>query len=305
MALGESLRAGLLAPAAPGGDAGVMHHRALQERLNPPDMRPMVANRLLFHVYATERGLPVPRLFATVGRGTWGWSWRRDATIAPGDWEAALAGLPDDLVVAPVARDGGGRALRLRRTDDGWRRPGRPPAPTGRIAADLLEDPAADAWVVEERLHNHPALARLGDGSALHVVRLVTCVDPFGSVRQELPALRVTGYARPGDAEGRAARAWLRIDETGGLAGPVRGDDPEAGLDPATGRCLRGERVPLWSDVAALAVRTAEAFLPLRTLALRIAVTAAGPVLLGADHRWEPLPGEDPGPALAALEAGA
>jgi hypothetical protein len=255
--------------------------RATQHVVNLPAFAAAVSDPLTFQRMARAASLPTPRMVAVVARHAWGWSMRRDRPLAPRAWEAAFDDAGDEIAVRGLSGD---PPIRLRRRGDSWSTPWGPVAAAAEVGV-ALEATRDGAWVIEEDLHDHPALARLGGGSA-HVVRVVTTIDESGHIGLHLPALRMARRAPEG------VEPWAPI-----VGGRARIPAAEAAESVAGTLAY----VPCWDDVVALSVRTAEALSPLRTLAVTMVVTPHGPVLLAADPAWRGLPGEDLGDVLAVL----
>lgn len=298
------LRGRLTARSGTSADTASPERPAPQAQLNPAPLAVMVENRAVFHHLAQAAGLPVPRLLATLVHAGSGWDAVRGVAVERGDWHAALDAAARDLVVTPALGAAGRDVRALHHVRGGWLNGGGGSLTSREVARQLADHPRVGTWLVHERVPNHPSLDRLSRSRQPQPVRAVTLVDDGGTVRITSAALRVTPL------DEAAACVWVRVDPRSGspLAGyvatPMGSGYRQVDHEPAIGTPLAEVRVPLWDEVAAVAMRTAEAFLPLRSLAMDITVSPDGPVLVGAACRWEPHPGEplrDPDPDAVAV----
>lgn len=277
---------------------------APQARLNPAPLAVMVENRAVFHHLAQAAGLPVPRLLATLAHAGSGWDAVRGVAVARDDWHAVLDAAARDLVLTPALGPAGQDVRALHHVRGAWLNGDGGALSSREVARQLADHPRVGTWLMHERVPNHPSLDRLSRSRIPQPVRVVTLVDDGGAVRITSAALRMAAH------DGGAACVWVRVDPRSGapmagyVATPMGAGYRQVDHEPVTGTPLSEVRVPLWDEVAAVAVRTAEAFVPLRSLAMDVAVTADGPVLVGAACRWEPHPGEplrDPDPQAVAV----
>jgi|GEM_PF-355106 len=294
--LRESLERGLLEPGHRAHPDVVPHAERirLQARLNAAGAHALADDRALLALLAQAAGLPAPPLRALLARDDRGWTSAGDRGVAAGEWGAALDALPGDLTVRP---HGGPRgALAALRTGGTWR----PGGDAAGAAARLAADDRVGLWVVQEALATHPALARIGPAGARPSLQVITLVAADGRVELVRAWLAVRGpvpgaelVAEASTAEGRLGPA--RVPGRGGYG--LRAPAPMA----ETAAALEGTALPRWEEVRVLAARAATALLPLRTLALTLALTPAGPLLLEADPFWDLPGGEDLRPVLARL----
>lgn len=146
-----------------------------------------------------------------------------------------------------------------------------------------------EAYILQERLRNHPVLARFGD-DALHTVRLVT----FRRGDEFMPltaCLRIGGDGSITDnfAQGGAA-APLDLD-TGRLGPGVRREAASlpggiARLGPH-GQELAGTVLPHHEAVAALGLAVHRSLPRFLSLGHDIAVTPSGPVVTETNAGWD------------------
>lgn len=310
----EALAEGLLDPAVP--DEELARHGSrhatveLQRGLNSEAIAPLAGEKAIFHRYCDAVGIRTPRLFGLIDTRAWGWSHTgRPVGGAEGFARFVEEDLPDAWVVKPSAGFHG-RGVRVieRRGGRLWDSSGRAltPAVLYRELAAAREFPA---WVVQERLVNHPDIAGLTGATTLQTLRVVTLVGRDGVPEVLYAVLRVAsgsgatdnfrsgasgnGLANVAIADGRLES--VKFAAEGGL-GFRRG--PEI---PGTGVRIAGVRLPDWDATVALVLRAATAFLPARSLGWDVALTPDGPVIVEGNMFWWPRSGPEQGPLTERL----
>jgi hypothetical protein len=309
----EALGLGLLDPALGERERSrqVSRHATVeaQARLNPAGVTPISGEKAIFYPYCAVAGIPTPRLFGIVDSAGVGWNHLLDAPIGPGGLEDFLArDLPGEFVVKPSGGYHGKGVRALRReggllTGAGWS--GTP----GALAALIRDDAEFPVWVAQERLHDHPALARLVGGDTLQTLRVVTLVADDGSVEILYAVLRLAIGGGDSDnfLRGTSGNAVSEVRVADGRLGPLTLARPDGcGFErrtavPGSGVRVDGAELPLWESVVALVRESAPALLPARTIGWDIAVTPAGPLVIEANMFARMLPIDDPAAALARM----
>jgi hypothetical protein len=305
--LGEAAVMGMLDPGAELASFGWATRGAelerLQEALNPAGAADLAEDKRRFGELCERHDLVAARQMAVLER-------LGGAEETAAAWAAALDGAaPDGLVVKPVD---GHRGLGVRVLE---RAPGGVQDHRGRAVgwSELARDLAAGPWpgyVVQERLRPHPDLVRLSGHGLLHTMRMITLRDDGGEPRIIGVVLRVAAGREPVDSfrGGRTGNLLAYPDGDGAVVRAWSADPSGFGLrrapvHPATGARLEGFSVPGWEAAGALALRAAEAFVPLRAVGFDIAPTPAGPALVEANAWWSWIadPGGGPDRAAAAL----
>lgn len=305
----EALGNGLFDPALGAEDLRgfVSDHEntAAQRRLNGEDSPVLVTDKGVLYLYCRALGLPAPELLGIIHRVGDGWI-RPQVVVRDGEeWERALATLPSGLVVKPTQGHGGNGVRVLERREGLLVDPlGR--AITPRALWDALRtDPEYDCHVVQERVRNHPDLARLAGPETLHTVRIVTLVRDGGAVEVLWAALKlgIGGSGVDNIAHGTSGNAFCGIsDDDGSLMWtrtPRPGGYGTVATPPPADDAGRPARVPMWDEACALVRTAAPHFLPLRTLGWDIAITPEGPVIIEANAHW----GAEVTPRMAAVFA--
>lgn len=259
--------------------------RGIQRRLNPVELAPRAKDKSVFHRHCAEAGLPTPRVLAEL-------DFSEPALVL-----SQLAGLPDGAIVIKPSLGYYGRGVLL--LDH---RGGRFAMPDGttidvdRLVALLDADPEFNRWIVQPRIVNHPDVLAISPSKALQTLRIVTFVDDAGEPHVLASQWRL---ARPDSitdnfSGGDAGNVLCNVDTDTGRVGCALGLGPggigmvELPRHPVSGLEFSGLRVPLWHEATALAQRAAMAMLPMSSIGWDIAITPNGPMIIEANHEWDP-----------------
>jgi hypothetical protein len=301
----EALRQGLLDPRldAAAVARNVSRHRMLQiqHAVNPEALGPLSGEKDVFCRYFAALGIPVPELYGVLGTGL---GWRRGGgpLERPNDLAELLAsGLPEDLVVKPVAGFQG-EAVHVLRRDA---------IDPAALLAELRADPRFSDWLIQERLVNHPEVAALTGSETLQCVRIVTLVERSGDVTVLYADFRLAlaGGAADNFRGGRSGNGLASVGVEDGVLGPMRLPRPDACGFRALpsvpgGRRVEGVALPHWPQALALARRAAIPMLPARTIGWDVALTPGGPVVLEANMFYWPSSASDQGAAARRIAEG-
>lgn len=165
------------------------------------------------------------------------------------------------------------------------------------LVTALRRDELYDSFVVQQRVHNHPALRELSDTDYLQTIRLITAISPERDVEILVGNFKIIGGSATTDnyAAGRTGNLTAEIILESGRLGAVMGlgegglRQSRQELHPKTGRRFAEFELPYWRETCALARRAARHFLPLLTIGWDIAVTPDGPLLIEGNASWDPL----------------
>jgi len=152
------------------------------------------------------------------------------------------------------------------------------------LFSELLRRSRSERLIAQPFLYNHPMIADLAS-EALIVFRLLTCLD------ETLRPVLTNGYLRlmaklePTWDVGPIQEFIAPIDLETGALGQITGDQPECLSEwfdhhPINGTRIVGRIVPLWTDLAQLAVMAHSMFPERVLIGWDIALTAEGPVIL-------------------------
>jgi hypothetical protein len=306
---GEAWDMGLFDPAVPReGLAGYVSKHAIeaaQRRLNGrDDSPPSVSRKATFYLVCEANGIRTPRLLGVVDPATGAWFRPLVVARSLAEWERAVAEvLPDEWVVKPTD---GYHGLGVRVVARGER--GLTDVDGGAVGAAALwhelHHSGFEAFVVQERIHNHPLVADLSGSATLNTVRIVTVVKASGEVVPLWATLKIALTGGPVDnlRGGTTGAALCEVGvEDGRLGAPLlqrptlRGYMAVDALPDGTRTA--GVRLPWWDRALELVSRGARAFLPLRTLGWDVALAPDGPVIIEANTLW----GAEPSPRMGAV----
>jgi hypothetical protein len=266
---------------------------ALFARINPPEQRSLVEDKLAFHRRCLKMDLPVPRLHALICRepapdGA-------DVEVLRGFTEL-LERFRDEadirLILKP-RRDALGTGVRMVHLRSGvpfdinQRRIDR-----GAFEHQLQADMARDDYLVQAFVAPHPTTAAWGTGKALGTLRIATFLSSDG-VQLLFALVRIPTGDNVHDnfSGGTSGNLIACVDLRAGILMRAFGrrdarfsrliDSFDA--NPDSGRLLGGQPIPDWTEIVKLARRAAEAFPTLSLLGWDIAPSAQGPIVIEAN----------------------
>jgi len=301
----EALTEGLLDPAVSEAECALHGSRyetvQIQRRLNPAAIAPLAGEKALFYAYCDAAGIRTPRHYGLIDPSGPGWSaGGRSVAGAGGFARFVEEDLPDDWVIKPSAGHHGLGVRVMRRREGGLRdEAGRILTPAA-LHAELAADPEFRLWVVQERLENHPGLARLIQATTLQTLRIVTLIGRGGDVDVLYAVLRVAvaGGATDNFRGGLSGNGLASVSLADGRLESVKLARPSGFGFVRTAALPSGVRIegvplPDWEQTLALVRRAAPAFLPARTLGWDVALTPGGPVVVEANMFWWPRSGPE------------
>ena len=297
--LREALREGLLDPSLPEGVRAACIGKtallSLQRSVNPPQRECLTEDKSLFYPYCSGLGLPVPALYAVLGRQG-GYAPSGRILVGREAWAAFLsAEVPEHLVVKPAFGYYGLGVRVLRRVDGGFRDDkGRVIAPAV-LYDELQGERRFRKFLFQERLFPHPELARLSGNSALQTLRMITYIED-GAVEINHAFLRIAVGSNLVDNyhDGETGNLAVGVDVREGClregwgAPPNRAGFRKLEHHPGTGVAFDGFPLPLWEEARSLVQKAATLFLPTRCIGWDVALTPAGPALIEANMWWDP-----------------
>jgi len=247
----------------------------------------LVDDKAVFAACAQSHGLPIPRTLALVTP-----PFAVDVEGRPlhdeEEWRRWFrTSLPAAFVVKPVGGMGGrGVEFFERRGDEAWSG-GRLLTP-GDLRRRLCLDAAYGRAIVQERIRNHAALAKLSRSDALQCTRMVTVLKRSGEVELlvAFQKLIVGGHQIDNFAGAWTGNLVAAIDLGSGVLGAAWADGALCAAHPDTGATIAGFRLPHWADARALVERAAQLFKPLRAVGWDVALTEDGPVLIEGNSEW-------------------
>jgi hypothetical protein len=275
---------------------------AHQTRLNPDEYWYLTEDKGVFYRFAELQGVRVPETHALFCQSGPGWSRTGEVLADPRDWEAMIAERgPETFVIKPTRGVYGMGVRVIERRDGALHQLGRGTVTASEIREELVRDRQFHAYVMQERLTNHPDVAG-SERSALQTSRIMTLVDRDGHV-QLIGAFLKTSLGDEAGVDnfhlGATGNLVSVLDAETGRVERVLGagdhgviTDVALPIDPSTPP--PGSFVPLWRESIDLVSRAALAFLPMRSLGWDVAATPDGPVIVEANMWWDPLVGTMP-----------
>ena len=276
--------------------------RTIQEELNPLIYRYLYKNKLMFKRYFEHAGLPVAKLY-----GVFDPAWGRTEEGEPltnardlGRWIERTDA--DEIVTKPVESAEGRMVIVYK-----GRKPGDPNTFISvegkeynadamvRYMTDERElrvaypsgDPLRTAFLIEQRIHQHPALKEIS-GETLCGVRICTLYCDDGSVDILGAVFKLQASDSSVDNLHQGSLAVGIAPETGQLlSGRKLTDLWEPYTDTLPdGRKFKGFKLPYWAELQDSAKRAQRAFPYARCIGWDIAVTDNGPCILEGNWGW-------------------
>jgi hypothetical protein len=232
--------------------------------------RSELTDKVQFAAHCAVHNIPTAKVLAVVRNGI--------ELLAPSH------DLETDLFIKPVSGKGGKGAQRWDFVAGAYQSPRGERLTTDALCERLRKRSFKRPLLVQRRLQNHAALARLNNG-ALSTVRVLTCLDEHGEPEIIGAAMRMAiGSNRAVDnlhAGGIAAAVDVNTGVLG-LASNLGADARLGWIDrhPDTGATIAGAQLPMWGEVRAFAIRAHRAFADRVIVGWDIAITPDGPVLV-------------------------
>jgi hypothetical protein len=268
----------------------------IQRRFNPDCLCEIVRNKALFQQRCLAAELPVPRceLIALRGERSW-FNFEGVRLDTEAQKRVALVELlGEEFVIKPLDSAFARGVACLRRAQEGFLDfAGH--AVSCETLYQRLRCEERGGWIVQERIHTHPALAELTGCEGLHTMRVKTFVRLDGKAEVWLTFFKlITNPDTISDAycHGTTGNLWVEVDqERGCFSGEAWGPDGRGGRiqhthHPLSGKVLNGFEIPFWDEAQALAIRAAEEFGMLRLLSWDIGISPDGPRLIEGNHYW-------------------
>lgn len=312
----EAYKAGLLDPDYPENKLQDYVSRRMMSRiqksLNPDSWTRLTEDKGIFYKYCMIQGIPVPELYALFFKDKAGWSHTGTLLQDRETWVEFLNNnLPDEFVIKPALGVYGSGFRVLHRsaagafTDAG----GMQQQDAEEIYNTMLSYPRYDSFVIQERVRNHPELARLSNTEYLQTLRFVTYVDSSGGCKILYAFFKpiVGSNISDNHDHGKSGNLVTHIDLKKGALLPatimtVDGSGEQTVLrHPTTGMLFEGFQVPFWKESCELAMEAARKFLPIRTVGWDIAITPKGPLLIEGNDRADPFHFDGAGNVMAPL----
>lgn len=263
--------------------------------MNPRECQALTENKAVFYERCRTAKLPVPETYAVfeAGQGTDGDGNRiegRDAWVRY--FEARL---PADFIMKDVGGAYASGFAAFERRGDTFRRSDGDAFDSAGLYEELARR-APGAFILQERLFDHPDLETLSGCRGLQTMRVNTFRDGDAEVSLLFYMIKILVGRNVADNFSMGTTGNLiavgRTDE-GVLEGARTLHSCGSGLatirvHPETGVAFDGYRIPLWRDAIELARTAHRVFPAFGSLGWDIAITADGPRLIEANAWWDP-----------------
>lgn len=270
----------------------------LQKAVNPALWEPLLKNKGLFYRYLMALGIPIPRLYAIFFQKVPGWSPDGSILASRADWERLIMTIsPDEFVIKPCTGAFGEGFGVFTRVSGEFKDTSGNTVKAVDIYDLMRADTEVDAFVVQERLRNHPEICRLNPSEFLQTVRVTTFIDHAGICQVLFAYVKLISGRNITDniRSGLSGNMLVLIRTEDGTLGPGRITPPDGkgaqffNRHPQTGVEFETFKIPRWPEITALAKKAAVNFLPLRTIGWDIAITPADIKIVEGNIWWNPL----------------
>ncbi len=298
---GEAFECGLLDPNVPAsmikGSISRSRLVAVQRKVNPKAWESALYNKGIFYHICLAAGIPVPTLYAVVPRKVRGWTSFGRMPRTSAEWEEFFEqDCPHSMVIKPCRSEYGIGLFFAERQGDRFLLNDGALLTSRELVGKILDNPEFDSYVVQERIHNSPALAPLGDVRGVHSFRVVTLIGDDGEARVVAADMKIiTGDNVASNlAHGSRGNYIADIDrDTGCLRSVLAIDVGKGGYKklsrhPETGADLQGFRIPQWDCITALAKKAAAVFSPVGTIGWDVALRETGPCVMEGNIWYSP-----------------
>ena len=266
---------------------------ALFERINVPERRIMVDDKLMFRRLCQKAGLSSPEVLAVLTHRP-----------ASHDGSERLFGSFSDLVRAysHVSRldlilkprmDSLGTGVRFVSLRSGQVLDMEDrPVDLASFWEALSEDMRRDQYLVQPFVRPHPGVAALGAGRALGTLRILALAGSAGmQILYVLMRIPARGNVHDNFSSGANGNLIASVDASTGLLSRAWGRERHAqsrllqayASNPDTGAPIEGMHIPMWQQVVRLLDDATSAFRELPCLGWDIAITVDGPTIIEAN----------------------
>jgi hypothetical protein len=270
----------------------------IQKKLNPREWADLAKNKGLFYRFCLESSIRVPELYLLCHDKTVWVDCINNRPLASNQQkiEFISENLPSEFVLKPVTSAYGKGVAVFTRTDAGFiDTNGSLFSPQQLVT--YLESDYPYAFLVQEKIENHPDIVALTGSLALQTVRIISFVDTGQQTRLlhahfkpiTKPNIIIDTYL-----EGLTGNVEVPVDINRGILG-LANQIVATGQGivtinkhPLTGRTFEGFLLPDWQNACRMIMDAARKFLPIRTIGWDLALTPKGPYIIEANVFWDP-----------------
>jgi hypothetical protein len=267
----------------------------IQEKLNPPNCAEITKNKGLFYQRCLMSGIRTPDIYAICLNHFW--HCNNDSILNSLDEkrEFIKVKLPDRFILKPL-RGAYGKGIDILKKIDG----GFVNSMNCHLSmTDLIryiESQSTEAFIIQQKIDNHPRIVRLTGIEALQTVRIITFIN--SNIEVNIVHSHFKTITRPDIVvdtyfEGLTGNVEVPVDiETGILAEGNQIVGTGEGIakilkHPVTGKSFAGFQLPDWQCACKLVKEASGHFLPIRTVGWDVALTPDGPCIIEGNVWWD------------------
>jgi hypothetical protein len=270
----------------------------IQKKLNPREWADLAKNKGLFYRFCLKSSLRVPELYLLCHNKTVWVDCINNRPLARNQQKKEFLSqkLPSQFVLKPVRSAYGKGVAVFSKTDDGFTDTNGSLFSPQQLVT-YLESDYPYAFLVQEKIENHPDIVALTGSKALQTVRIISFLDAKQQTRilhAHFKPITKPNVIIDTHIEGLTGNVEVPVDISRGILGP--GNQIVAtgegiitiNKHPLTGRTFEGFCLPDWQDACRMVMAAAPKFLPIRTFGWDIALTPEGPYIIEANVWWDP-----------------
>lgn len=269
-----------------------------QAKVNPKSWFWVTEHKDVFYQFCKRLDIPTPKLHAIYYKNSSGWALDSDAPYDENSWlQCIKEHFPETFVIKPINGVHGKDIKIYTRKDQAFTDTNNASYSPEALLRTMQTDGKYNAFVIQERLVNHPDLKRLSDNNYLQTLRVNSFVDRTGKCRIVFSVLKlITGNSITDNfAGGATGNLIAQVDVTEGkiyqLYGPSKSGKGYAVVTEHDKITIPedGYQIPLWAELCDTIEKAALQFVPVRSLGWDVAITPTGPVIIEANIRWDPI----------------
>jgi len=292
----EAFHEGLLDPGLSPGEFDRNVSRSvlvgIQKRWNPESWDPLLADKTIFYRFCSAAGIPIPKVLGLFFKSSPGWSHTGRLLLEREDWESFFEkDCTPEFVIKPD-RGFYGSGIRIyTREGPSFVATSGARCTAGSLVDSMSQERRYGAFVVQERVRNHPDLMKLSGTDGLQTVRFITSIGKEGECRIVYAYLKTIVGSNISDniVHGTSGNLMVEVSLEPGILTQVVGTGFRKLLShPSTGIPFRGFSLPFWEEACRLVRATAVKFVPVGTIGWDVGITALGPVIIEGNIWYDP-----------------
>lgn len=269
--------------------------RVILRRINPPDCREIVNDKLAFYEHCLQHGLDTIPVIAAVDNKASGEQRSGLLVSSSAEWDMRLQDCNQSLFVKLIDGSWGQDAFAAEPSGQGWRYCKHYGSQQEFYAFAIKRFEGKRGWIVQPKINSHPELQQISSPGVLSTIRAVTCIVD-GTPKLFFAAIRIPVGDNVTDnfSHGSQGNVTAPVDPITGEIGACRGSANKTWPEivdvvshPDTGNRIQGSQVPFWGAVLDLLDRGQRSLPFLKTLGWDIAITETGPVIVEANATYD------------------